>query len=59
MRWVGHDLTLADLALLRELVRYAIEEIGFTIETAQQRRHVPEGLRAYRAEATTLLKRLQ
>lgn len=51
-------LPAADVALARELIRYAIEEIGFTIETAEQRKHMPEGLRAYAREATALLRKL-
>lgn len=48
-----------DAALARDLIKFAISELRFTIETAEQRKHVPHGLRAYTDEATALLTRLQ
>jgi hypothetical protein len=54
----GVTLTADETALTLELVRYAIEELSHTIEMAEQRRHMPVGLRAYRADALLLMARL-
>lgn len=48
-----------DISLTRDLVRFAVEQIHHTIEMAEQRNHIPHGLRTYAAHAVALLARLQ
>lgn len=48
----------SDIALALELVQFAVEEIHHTIVMAEQRNHVPHGLREYADDAARLLTRL-
>jgi len=58
---VGGSITLTsnDAEFARELIQFAVEELRAIIEMAYQRRHVPLGMRAYVADATALLARMQ
>jgi hypothetical protein len=52
-------LDSTDVALAIDLIQYAIEEIAHTIEMAEQRRHIPHGLKDYRLSAVALITRLR